>query len=176
MPSEWLSRQKSRFQRKRLKGPQSNAQPLEDSHVLQQLVVPQTSETLATTPSVAPDLLDSPPQSIWDKAYDSIKQSEPKLAVAYELILSKELGNAIEGRDSGKRWSQMALLAQNELDKAVQRDHAKETASEFIKVVLVINGLVRSALEDAPQTSLAWVPVCFLLRVRHVSLIYYTQS
>lgn len=75
-----------------------------------------SSDATASSPNL--------PEQLWNKAYDQLKQKEPKLVDAYEIILSQTLSgdspgyqplqhkNSIEQMDSSKRRSQMNLLIQ----------------------------------------------------------------
>lgn len=56
----------------------------------------------ATTPPSESSIAPSDPQDIlWDRAYDNLKEEDPKLMKAYERILSSHLENGPEANPTG---------------------------------------------------------------------------
>jgi hypothetical protein len=84
-------------------------------------------------------------ERLWNKAYDKLKQKEPKLVDAYESILSRELKrddpgpeapqleNSIAQTDTHKRWSQMEWLVQAGLKKTKGESRVKQTVGEAMQ-------------------------------------------
>ena len=118
-----------------------------------------------------------PSGHIWDKAYDDLKEREPKIINAYEHILSQELvednpgrnldylENSIEQKDAAQRRSQMERLVQARLKKTEKEDKVKHTAGELMQGVLSVKAAVSSGLQAIPQAALAWAGICFTLEV-----------
>jgi hypothetical protein len=74
----------------------------------------------------------TPPEQLWDQAYDDLKHDEPKLFELYEIILSRDLdsseglkGNGIE-QNRMKRRSQMDRLLNTGLNKTARLVHTSK--------------------------------------------------
>lgn len=116
-------------------------------------------------------------EEIWNKAYDDLKEREPKIVNAYERILSQEfmkissggdpssIENKIEQGDTARRRSQMLQLAQARLEKTEREDKFKQVAGELMRAILSVKEAVSLALEAVPQAAPAWTGVCFALQV-----------
>ena len=178
MPS-WLSKLKPRRdhghqksetlgKRQHAKQESEAAGPLNSSTSL-------TTETEASsnTPTSSSNLL----EQLWNKAYDQLKQKEPKLVDAYETLLSQTLNgdsssrqpvqykNLIEQKDVPKRRSQMDRLIQIGLVKTEKEARIKQNIGEIMEKILSVKDVVSSAIEAMPQAALAWTGVCFALQV-----------
>jgi hypothetical protein len=113
----------------------------------------------------------SPPEQLWDQAYDDIKRENPKLMELYETILSHDLGrsngaegNVIEQMDRKKRRSQMNRLLKTDLDKTEKLAKVEKNIGDAINIVLSIKDAIGSALQAVPIAALAWTGVCVALQ------------
>ncbi|KAH0536101.1 hypothetical protein FGG08_006987, partial [Glutinoglossum americanum] len=130
--------------------------------------VPVTEQAPLDTPS-SPSSAQS--KQLWNRAYDELKRSEPKLLVAYERILSRELKednsspdepgfeNSIEQANTTKRWLQMERLVQVGLRKIEGEDKVKQAVGEVLQGVLAVKDIVSLAVQTVPQAALAWTEV-----------------
>jgi len=117
------------------------------------------------------------PERIWNRAYDELKQVDPKLVHAYEGILSQELDgknpsqknseskNSIEQADIIKRRSQMHQLMQAGLAKTEKEAKIKQNVGEVMQRALLVKDVVSLAIQTVPQAALAWTGVCLALQV-----------
>lgn len=132
-------------------------------------------------PSDSQSLAESPPNDLWDRAYELLREDENSKQViqAYEKILLSELE---EGNDSptisaglgtSRREGQMSALVQKKLkavddaqwkffpgDKTVE---VKAQLDRIVKAVLFAKDFVSSAVGTEPHAALAWAGVCMLL-------------
>lgn len=116
-------------------------------------------------------------EKIWNRAYDELKQVDPKLVGAYEGILSQELDgknsshkisdskNSIEQADIIKRRSQMDQLMQAGLAKTEKEAKIKRNIGEVMQGALAMKDIVSLAIQTVPQAALAWTGVCLALQV-----------
>jgi hypothetical protein len=116
----------------------------------------------------------SPPERLWDRAYDDLKADNSTLVSAYEEILSRELnGNApkeyqetaIEQTNPATRRSQMIQLVQTGLMKTEKEAKVKQAIGEAMQPVLLAKDMIGSAVQAVPQAALAWTGVCLALQV-----------
>ncbi|KAL7956181.1 hypothetical protein V8C34DRAFT_306785 [Trichoderma compactum] len=130
---------------------------------------PDLEQTIATT--VQPEIVQAPvtpPERIWNKAYDSLKAEAPKLVQEYEKILSFNLHgradasldlvqekNAIE-EDVSVRRAQMHQLINDGLKKIRREADMKENIGAVMQVVDTTKQLVGDAVKDIPQAALPW--------------------
>ena len=110
----------------------------------------------------------TPPEQLWDQAYDGLKQDEPKLFELYETILSHELdstegGNVIE-QNRTRRRSQMDRLLNTGLDKTARLVHVEKNIGDAINIVLSVKEAIGSALQAVPIAAVAWTGVCVALQ------------
>ena len=131
--------------------------------------VPSPTASPAPTASTPP----IPPERLWDLAYDSLKDDEPKLVKAYEKVLSHELeenasssvASAIEQTNPAIRRSQMSQLVQAGLKKTEKETKVKQDIGNALQVVLSAKDIIGSAIQTVPQAALAWTGVCFALQI-----------
>ncbi|KAI9767962.1 MAG: hypothetical protein M1840_005274 [Geoglossum simile] len=135
--------------------------------------VPVTEQAPSHTPS-SPSTLS---EQLWDRAYDGLRRSEPKLLDAYERILSQKLKednfspdepkfeNSIEQTNTTKRWLQMEQLVQAGLKKTEGEDKVKQAVGEVLQGILVVKDVVSLAIQTVPQAALAWAGVCLSLQI-----------
>ena len=146
---------------------------------------PLMSQTaLSTTRSATPT---SPPEQLWNRAYDELKNDHGQLLLGYEKILSQELDGVdwntisesqlvetmIEEKNPVERKSQMTRLVQAGLEKTETEANVKKGAGEAIQVVLSAKDMIGSVINDVPQAALAWTGVCLALQV---SLLVETEN
>jgi hypothetical protein len=139
---------------------------------------PLMSQTaLSTTRSATPT---SPPEQLWNRAYDELKNDHGQLLLGYEKILSQELDGVdwntisesqlvetmIEEKNPVERKSQMTRLVRAGLEKTEAEANVKKGAGEAIQVVLSAKDMIGSVINDVPQAALAWTGVCLALQVR----------
>jgi hypothetical protein len=141
--------------------------------------LPPTASRTQTIPSTAiSSAPPSPPEQLWDLAYDNLKADEYTLVKAYEKILSRELdenassSEASELQESGieqtnpeTRRSQMSQLIQAGLKKTERQAKVKQGVGEAMQVVLSAKETIGSAIQSMPQAALAWAGVCLALQV-----------
>ncbi|KAI9786212.1 MAG: hypothetical protein M1839_007622 [Geoglossum umbratile] len=135
---------------------------------------PVTEQAPSDTSS-SPSLTQS--EQLWNRAYDELKRSEPKLLDAYERILSRELKgdtsspdesqfeNSIEQASATKRWSQMERLVQAGLKKIEGEDKVKQAVGEALQGFIAVKDIISLAVQTVPQAALAWIGVCLAVQV-----------
>jgi len=128
------------------------------------------SPALEATSAQKETAITTPPEQLWDQAYDGLKHDEPKLFELYETILSRYLdssegvkGNVIE-QNRTKRRSQMDRLLNTGLDKTARLVHAEKKIGDAINIVLSVKEAVGSALQAVPIAAVAWTAVCVALQ------------
>jgi hypothetical protein len=121
----------------------------------------------------------SPPERLWDRAYDELKEEETDLLLAYEKIMScnlphediidstvtKSTPNAIAQHDPDARRRQMEQLVHTGLDKTAREAKGKEGIGSAMDVVLSLKDTISFAIQAMPQAALAWTGVCIGLEV-----------
>jgi len=125
------------------------------------------------------------PKILWDRAYDSLREDQPRLVEAYETALSCELAaiptvsptsninvqqNLIEQENTETRQSQMKQLVDKGLAKTEHEAKIKQGAGHVVDVALAANKTISTALEKCPEAALAWTGVTFALQVSVLSL------
>ncbi|KAN0075121.1 hypothetical protein V8E54_007732 [Elaphomyces granulatus] len=138
---------------------------------------PLMSQTaLSTTRSATPTI---PPEQLWNRAYDELKNDHGRLLLGYETILSQELDGVdwntisesllvetmIEEKNPVERKSQMTRLIRAGLEKTETEANVKKGAGEAIQVVLSAKDMIGSVINDVPQAALAWTGVCLALQI-----------
>jgi len=139
---------------------------------------PATPKTIAGTSMTVSSAPPSPPEQLWDLAYDNLKADECSLVKAYEKILSCELDenasrseaselqeSEVEQTNPETRRSQMSQLVQAGLKKTERQAKVKQSAGEAMQVVLSAKETIGSAIQSMPQAALAWAGVCLALQV-----------
>lgn len=122
---------------------------------------------------------------LWNAAYDSIKEADPKLIDTYERILSSKLaeldleadpedagGNSI-GQDGEKRSAQMQALAKHGLKQTEKAASVADKTTQALQVITTVKGVVSSALQSVPQAAVAWAGVCLGLEVNQIAASHY---
>ena len=112
----------------------------------------------------------TPPEQLWDQAYDDLKHDEPKLLELYETILSRDLdsskgaeGNVIEQNRTKGRF-QIDRLLNTGLDKTAKLVHVEKSIGDAINIILSVKEAVGSALQAVPIAAVAWTGVCVALQ------------
>ncbi|KAL8825037.1 MAG: hypothetical protein Q9191_004658 [Dirinaria sp. TL-2023a] len=144
---------------------------------------PSAVESASTTPTLerapsknsAPEL--TPSQQLWNRAYNAVKQKEPKLIDSYERILSLELrqdnlhsdlsqvSNLVEQVNEAERWQQMRQLVQKRLASLEKEEKMKQVIGTGIRIVLSFKDAMSQALQLVPQAALAWASLSFALQI-----------
>ncbi|KAL3599813.1 hypothetical protein FPOAC2_04041 [Fusarium poae] len=116
-------------------------------------------------------------ERLWNKAYDGLKASEPKLVGAYEKILGSKLHEdgpssvASEPTDNGiasawgPRCRQMQQLIQAGLGRTQKQASIKQGIDEGLQAIQAVRGIMDSAVKAAPEAAVAWVGVCLGLEI-----------
>ncbi|KAN0075094.1 hypothetical protein V8E54_007705 [Elaphomyces granulatus] len=137
---------------------------------------PLMSQTaLSTTRSAIPT---SPPEQLWNRAYDELKNDYGQLLLGYETVLSQELDgvdwNTISESQLEKSMNeernpvgmpQMTRFIRAGLKKTEAEANVKKGAGEAIQVVLSAKDMIGSVINDVPQAALAWTGVCLALQI-----------
>ena len=138
---------------------------------------PLMSQTaLSTTRFATPT---SPPEQLWNRAYDELKNDYGQLLLGYEKILSQELDGVdwntisesqlveamIEEKNPVERKSQMARLVRAGLEKTETEANMKKRAGEAVQVVVSAMGEIDYVIKAVPQSALAWTGVSFAMQV-----------
>jgi N-terminal domain of NWD NACHT-NTPase len=130
----------------------------------------------------------SPPERLWDRAYDDLKAAETALLHVYEKILSCNLHkdgfgsavtesqpNAIVQYDPDTRRRQMEQLVHTGLDKTAREAKVKEGLGPTMDIVLSAKNTISFAIQAMPQAALAWTGVCIVLEVSSSTNGYFTR-
>ncbi|KAH7113468.1 hypothetical protein B0J13DRAFT_460790, partial [Dactylonectria estremocensis] len=136
---------------------------------------PQPAYQPTPSPSASTDSETSLPslqERLWNRAYDELKASEPKVVEVYEKILSARLrrndstsvafestGNKI-GKTPETRCHQMQQLVQVGLDQTQKEASIKRGIEEGLQAVQAVRVVVDKAVQAAPEAAVAWVGVC----------------
>lgn len=121
----------------------------------------------------------SPPERVWDWAYNELKKEDAELLDAYEKILSRILdkkeaaipsesaqqANIIDQANPARRRDQMRRLIDAGLERTKREALVKKHIGAVSEVVLAARGVVSKAIEAMPQAALAWTGVCVALEV-----------
>lgn len=125
------------------------------------------------------------PRILWDRAYDSLREDQPRLVEAYEKALSCELAaiptvsptsninvqqNLIEQENTETRQSQMKQLVDKGLAKTEHEAKVKQEMGDPVDIVLKLKDMIGTAVKPCPEAALAWTGVVFALQVSVVSL------
>lgn len=120
------------------------------------------------------------PEILWDRAYDSLREDQPKLVEAYEKALSCELAaiptgsptsninvqqNLIEQENTETRQSQMKQLVDKGLAKTERKAKVKQEMGDPVDIVLKLKDMISTAVKPCPEAALAWTGVAFALQV-----------
>ena len=150
--------------------PQSREQVASSNAQSASSVGPPSTAVSAVAPPTAPPVptaSTTSPERLWDQAYDSLKDDQPKLVKAYEKFLSCKLDenasssiaskspeSAIEQTDSEIRRSQMRQLVQAGLKKTEAEAKLKQDIGNVMQVILSAKDIVDSAIQtDATSRS-----------------------
>lgn len=115
-------------------------------------------------------------ERLWNRAYDELKLSDPKVVEGYETIISV-LGVAPssssleptkdrDGNSSDTRCRQMQQLVRSGLDRTRKEATMKGGLENCLQVAQTFRELVEKALQAAPQAAVAWVGVYMGLEVK----------
>ncbi|KAK5994041.1 Vegetative incompatibility protein HET-E-1 [Cladobotryum mycophilum] len=110
-------------------------------------------------------------QSIWNRAYDKIKEDEPKLGRKYEETLKKLLGleDALSEQSVGINKSDRSVLMQQGIKVGLERTKkeakAKGRLQKVMDVINPIKNVVTEAVKSCPQAALAWTGVCLTMEI-----------
>ncbi|CAG7565872.1 unnamed protein product [Fusarium equiseti] len=111
-------------------------------------------------------------EQLWNKAYDSLRDSGNKYMAQYEEILMSELrkekpdGDSVSlGTTQEERWLQMQRLVEIGLSKTENEARRYEMANSGLELFGTVRALVEPAVSAVPQAAIPWVGVCFILEV-----------
>ncbi|UKZ68353.1 uncharacterized protein TrAtP1_009392 [Trichoderma atroviride] len=138
---------------------------------------PEPSFAAVVQPEIAEASI-TPPERIWNEAYDSLKAEEPKLVQAYEKILSSKLNgdsavsmdqvsekNVIQEENVAIRRAQMYQLIDKGLNKTRHEANIKGNISTAMQVVNATKKMIGDTIKDVPQAALPWAIVCVSLEI-----------
>ncbi|KAG5656069.1 hypothetical protein KAF25_001639 [Fusarium avenaceum] len=140
---------------------------------------PVIAQQSARQDSPAPLDTISPPQRIWNQAYDELKKPENEQAIveAYEKILSTYLSpttamtqdnngpqNLINA-DPAKRWKQMEQLVQKGLEKTAKDADIKEKVNHWITIIQPLRDAISTGVKAAPAAAIPWAGICCALQI-----------
>ncbi|KAH7350019.1 WD40-repeat-containing domain protein [Plectosphaerella cucumerina] len=132
--------------------------------------VPQSAAASELSPSTLQERL-------WNQAYDGVKGDEPKIAEAYERLLSATLqddrGSPLASNNKDQlteRGRQMERLVEIGLQRTDKAAAAKTKVADGVETVMTVKDLVSKAVQAVPAAAVAWVGVCFALEVLSNSL------
>lgn len=138
---------------------------------------PLNTEALPASETPPEPTLSTLQVQLWTEAYDAIKKADPKLIDSYERILSSKLQELELGVDTEKtgdnsishtgeeRWVQMQAIAKYSLKQTEKASAVADKATQALKVITTIKGVVSSALQSVPQAAVVWTGVCLGLEV-----------
>ncbi|KAL6894707.1 hypothetical protein GGI43DRAFT_412007 [Trichoderma evansii] len=140
---------------------------------------------LAEPTAVTLNTLKQPKISLWDRAYDSLREKDKKLVEAYEELLSRQLqpGNndeihvktesQIESGDHRIRLAQLEIITSNglqQLDKKKARFNIfghefilRDQLAQATQFIQTIKDAIDVAVRASPEASLAWAGICVIL-------------
>ncbi|CAH0048128.1 unnamed protein product [Clonostachys solani] len=130
---------------------------------------PVTDYTICSLPTLQ--------ERLWNKAYDELASSEPKLVEGYEKILSAELDRSSSapvttqpmenriGRSREARSHQMQQLVQEGLKRTEKVASLKRGIGEGSQAVESVKEVVAKAVHAAPGAAIAWAGVCLGLEI-----------
>lgn len=161
--------------------------PAEQQAIIEQdhssLFDPEPSNTAVDQPEIAEASI-TPPERIWNEAYDGLKAEEPKLVQAYEKILSLKLTgdptvsmdqvsekNVIQEENVSIRRAQMYQLIDNGVNKTMQEANIKGNIGIAMQVVNATKKLIGDTIKDIPQAALPWAIVCVSLEVSPLAIV-----
>ncbi|KAJ2987980.1 hypothetical protein NUW58_g4217 [Xylaria curta] len=157
----------------------------QEEHSRDSLVNPDLGSRLPSNHRDSPTI-----QSLWDRAYDTLRLNEPKLVEEYEELLSKEAektistsndgptqtiqpGDLSRNADTQSRQAQLKAI----IAMGLQRMEEKKTnyniagyefnlsnqIDQTAKFVLWAKDLIGDAVNQSPEASIAWAGVCIIL-------------
>ncbi|KAH7309927.1 hypothetical protein B0I35DRAFT_359014 [Stachybotrys elegans] len=131
--------------------------------------------------------------SLWNRAYEALRDEDPQLVDRYEKLLSRELEEHLAPQDmrprsddlddtknrmdcnSDKRQSQLKAIMDRGLQRADEKQIKytlfghdfvlKEQVTQAAQFIQAMKNLVDEAVKVSPEASLAWAGVCVLLPV-----------
>ncbi|KAM0451733.1 hypothetical protein ACHAO4_005690 [Trichoderma viride] len=141
------------------------------------LLDPEPFNPAVVQPEIAEASI-TPPERIWNEAYDGLKAEEPKLVQACEKILSLKLigdstvsmdqvseKNVIQEENVSIRRAQMYQLIDNGVNKTMQEANIKGNIGIAMQVVNATKKLIGDTIKDIPQAALPWAIVCVSLEI-----------
>ncbi|KAJ5341490.1 hypothetical protein N7541_010614 [Penicillium brevicompactum] len=132
-----------------------------------------------TSGVVAAEIFEVPcdSKSLWDEAYNNLKEEEAQLLDGYEKILSHRLRdesdelfpgsqeNQINQKDSEIRRSQMRSAIETGLKNTEKEAKFKQGATEVLQIALGLNDMITLAIKRVPEAALAWSVVSLSMQV-----------
>ncbi|EXM12786.1 hypothetical protein FOTG_18735 [Fusarium oxysporum f. sp. vasinfectum 25433] len=127
-------------------------------------------DTLASTPPI-------PPEPLWNRAYDALKEEDHELVDTYEKLLSRGLEgdpgstdltlqkNDIEQENPAERRSQMTRLVEAGLKKIENEATVKQSIEKRMLPLSSAKRVIDTAVTASPEASLAWAGVCCVLQI-----------
>jgi hypothetical protein len=117
-------------------------------------------------------------KDLWEKAWDFLSNSEPRLVQKYEKVLQRKCpdvtSNAASPKSSRQHQQELASIIvrrfveqQNNPTTVQKVSQAIQTAvDQLVSVVIAGKDYISSAVSAEPHAALAWAGVCLLLPVR----------
>lgn len=132
-------------------------------------------QTPATAPATPPSTEDDRPAEktqLWTRAYDALRDDDPKLVAAYEAVLLSELrpeaacGVGEGGGDNPEdARCQMDSLVWEGLRRTERAAAKMDNIHEGMRVVYSMKAFIGTAVKHAPEVAAAWAGICLLFGV-----------
>ncbi|KAF5242935.1 hypothetical protein FAUST_3103 [Fusarium austroamericanum] len=160
--------------------------PIPDTNIVSTVPTIESTTQLEGVTSQALSNIRQEDISLWNSAYERLKETSEKVVTEYEELLSKELSseidisedeseNHIDDTNHERRKEQLELIIQNGLRRTeegkikykifgktfIPRYHVARTA-EFVQSVKT---LVDEAVKASPEAGLVWAGVCTVLPI-----------
>ena len=126
----------------------------------------------ATPPLATEDDRPAAKTQLWTRAYDAIKDDDPKLVAAYEAVLLSELrpepvcGVGEGGGDNPEdARRQMDNLVREGLRRTERAAAKMDNIHEGMRIVSSVKAFIGTAVKHAPEAVAAWAGICLLFGV-----------
>lgn len=108
---------------------------------------------------------------LWIRAYDAIREDDPKLVAAYKAILSNELrpeavcDTRADGDDAENARQEMDRQVQEGLRRTEKAAAKMDKIHEGMRAVSSVKELIGTTAKHAPEAAAAWAGICLLFAV-----------
>ena len=128
-------------------------------------------EVQATAIKKRPDIS----EQLWNDAYEELSKESPKLMLAYEAVLSKQLRESGDDRepnandiatDITTRKAQLQRIITKGLLRTEHEAAKKKAVTASVETVDRIKGIIATGLQPSPEATLIWTALTAILPVR----------